>query len=90
MVPFRRNCPPLVVYLLPTEAITAVKENQNEVAVCFVAVPAAAIPVDVTVVATEDDVPSARCIPHTPSLHFIKSVYSSCTFQPLKTSLPTL
>ena len=38
------------------------RENQKQAMVCFVAAPVAALRVNVTVVAMEDDVPSARCM----------------------------
>ena len=39
-----------------------VRENQNQAMVFFFAAPVAALRVHVTVVAMEDDVPSARCM----------------------------
>ena len=67
-----------VVYLMPTKDIYVVKENQNQAAVCFVATPAAAVPVDVTVVATEDDVPSARCMTYTHAHTHTDVHFSGC------------
>ncbi|KAL5468815.1 hypothetical protein EMCRGX_G029936 [Ephydatia muelleri] len=56
------------IYLVPTKATYVLRENQNQAMVCFVAAPVAALRVNVTVVAMEDDVPSARS-----SQHFIAS-----------------
>ena len=48
--------------MVPTKATYVVTENQNQAMVCFFAAPVAALRVNVTVVAMEDDVPSARCM----------------------------
>ena len=50
------------LYLVPTKATYVVTENQKQAMVCFLAAPIAALRVNVTIVAMEDDVPSARCM----------------------------
>eukprot|EP00731_Ephydatia_muelleri_P017044 Em0010g142a len=52
------------IYLVPTKATYVLRENQKQAMVCFVAAPVAALRVNVTVVAMEDDVPSARSPQH--------------------------
>ena len=77
------------IYVVPTKATYVVRENQNQAMVCFVAAPVAALRVNVTVVAMEDDVPSARCMAEM-KLHVNAMVIHLLTLQLPNTSLPVL